>query len=80
MTRPASPAVAAGGRGELLRGLLRLVLASRPDADTQLISLAYDVAAYWQQGQKRKSGDPYITLLRPSGTARRRWPGCGPGP
>ena len=61
MTRPASPAVAAGGRGELLRGLLRLVLASRPDADTQLISLAYDVAAYWHQGQKRKSGHPYIT-------------------
>jgi hypothetical protein len=58
MTRSSSPAA---GTGELLPGLLRLVSASRPDADTQLISLAYDVAAYWHQGQKRKSGDSYIT-------------------
>ena len=36
-----------------MSGVLRL--------DVHLIERAYDVAAYWHQGQKRKSGDPYIT-------------------
>jgi GTP pyrophosphokinase len=47
--------------GELLAGLLRLASASRPDVDTALIRSAYEVAAYWHNGQRRKSGDPYIT-------------------
>jgi len=42
----------------VLREVLRI---TRPDADTGRISQAYDVAAFWHQGQTRKSGDPYIT-------------------
>jgi hypothetical protein len=30
-------------------------------AQRQLVERAYTVAAYWHRGQKRKSGDPYIT-------------------
>jgi len=36
-------------------------LAIRPTADIELIGRAYDVAARCHQGQKRRSGDPYIT-------------------
>ncbi len=36
-------------------------LAIRPDTDVELIARAYDVAARCHQGQKRRSGDPYIT-------------------
>jgi GTP diphosphokinase / guanosine-3',5'-bis(diphosphate) 3'-diphosphatase len=68
VTRP-QPALAAPARpgtaGNLaLAPLLRAVAASRPagpPADTGLIRRAYDVAAYWHRGQKRRSGDPYIT-------------------
>jgi hypothetical protein len=61
MTRSSSPAADTSSTGKLLPGLLRAVSASRPDADTQLIRLAYEVAAYWHQGQRRRSGDSYIT-------------------
>ena len=37
------------------------ILAIRPDADVELLGRAYDVAARCHQGQKRRSGDPYIT-------------------
>jgi hypothetical protein len=37
------------------------LLAIRPDVDVELIGRAYDVAAQCHQGQKRRSGDPYIT-------------------
>ena len=37
------------------------LLAIRPDVDVDLIGRAYDVAAQCHQGQKRRSGDPYIT-------------------
>lgn len=60
MSLSSSPAAAASG-GDLLAGLLRLAASTRPSADTRLISSAYETAAYWHQGQKRKSGDPYIT-------------------
>jgi hypothetical protein len=36
-------------------------LAIQPHADIDLIGHAYDVAACCHQGQKRRSGDPYIT-------------------
>jgi (p)ppGpp synthase/HD superfamily hydrolase len=42
----------------VLREVLRI---TRPDADTERISHAYDVAAFWHRGQTRMSGDPYIT-------------------
>jgi hypothetical protein len=60
MTVPSFRAASAAD-DDLLTGLLRLVSAARPNADKQLISGAYDVAAYCHQGQNRKSGDPYIT-------------------
>ena len=37
------------------------LLAIRPDVDVELIGRAYDIAAQCHQGQKRRSGDPYIT-------------------
>ena len=37
------------------------IRAIRPNADVNLIGRAYDVAAQCHQGQKRRSGDPYIT-------------------
>jgi hypothetical protein len=40
---------------------LEALLAIRPHIDTDLIGRAYDVAARCHQGQKRRSGDPYIT-------------------
>ena len=46
---------------DVLEVLISTVRAFHPTADFRLIERAYDVAAYWHQGQKRKSGDPYIT-------------------
>jgi HD domain len=46
---------------DLLASFLRLLASTRPDADTALITKGYNTAAYWHQGQSRKSGDPYIT-------------------
>lgn len=60
MNPPSAP-VGSDGGGALLAGLLRIVTRARPDADTRLIKNAYDIAAHWHQGQRRKSGDPYIT-------------------
>jgi GTP diphosphokinase / guanosine-3',5'-bis(diphosphate) 3'-diphosphatase len=58
--RPSSPAGAAAG-GDPLAGLLHILAGTRPGADVELIRRAYEIAAYWHQGQERKSGDPYIT-------------------
>jgi hypothetical protein len=48
-----SPQAASPDSGDLLTSLLRLLATARPDADTQLIKNAYEVAAHWHQGQKR---------------------------
>nr|WP_245834408.1 bifunctional (p)ppGpp synthetase/guanosine-3',5'-bis(diphosphate) 3'-pyrophosphohydrolase [Streptomyces aidingensis] len=48
----------------VLEPLLRVVRASDPKADTSAlrqIERAYQVAERWHRGQKRRSGDPYIT-------------------
>ncbi|AKG41752.1 ppGpp synthetase [Streptomyces xiamenensis] len=48
----------------VLEPLLRVVRANDPKADTAVlrqIERAYQVAERWHRGQKRKSGDPYIT-------------------
>ncbi|ONK15711.1 bifunctional (p)ppGpp synthetase/guanosine-3',5'-bis(diphosphate) 3'-pyrophosphohydrolase [Streptomyces sp. MP131-18] len=48
----------------VLEPLLRVVRAGDPKADTTVlrqIERAYQVAERWHRGQKRKSGDPYIT-------------------
>lgn len=53
------------GRGSttspLLEPLLRAVRATHPKADLAVIERAFEVAARAHAGQKRKSGDPYIT-------------------
>jgi GTP pyrophosphokinase len=45
----------------LLEPLLRTVRAAHPRADVTVIERAFEVAARAHSGQKRKSGDPYIT-------------------
>ncbi|AJT42882.1 RelA/SpoT family protein [Psychromicrobium lacuslunae] len=54
------------GRGStnhspILEPLLRVVRANNPREDFELIQRAYAVAERSHDGQKRKSGDPYIT-------------------
>jgi (p)ppGpp synthase/HD superfamily hydrolase len=51
----------AAGPDDALAGLRAILRVTRPDADVELVRRAYDVAAYWHQGQARRSGDPYIT-------------------
>jgi GTP pyrophosphokinase len=45
----------------VLEPLAKTVRATHPKADIRLIERAYEVAARWHTGQKRLSGDPYIT-------------------
>ena len=45
----------------MLEPLTKTVRATHPKADIRLIERAYEVAARWHTGQKRLSGDPYIT-------------------
>lgn len=48
----------------VLEPLLRIVRGNDPKADTSTLrqlEKAYQVAERWHRGQKRKSGDPYIT-------------------
>src|SRR5262249_39305759 len=49
------------GVNPVLEPLTKTVRATHPKADVRLIERAYEVAAHWHAGQKRKSGDPYIT-------------------
>ena len=49
------------GASPLLDPLLRTVRATHPRADTTVLERAFEVAARAHAGQKRKSGDPYIT-------------------
>ncbi|GAA4976560.1 GTP pyrophosphokinase [Yinghuangia aomiensis] len=45
----------------VLEPLLRIVRANDPKADLREIERAYTTAERWHRGQRRKSGDPYIT-------------------
>jgi GTP pyrophosphokinase len=45
----------------VLEPLIKTVRATHPKADIRLIERAYEEAAHWHAGQKRKSGDPFIT-------------------
>jgi len=45
----------------LLEPLLRTLRANHPKADISIVERAFQVAARAHAGQKRKSGDPYIT-------------------
>ena len=57
MNQPSSPA----SPDPLLAALLARITRIRRDADSQQITRAYEAAAYWHEGQNRRSGDPYIT-------------------
>jgi GTP diphosphokinase / guanosine-3',5'-bis(diphosphate) 3'-diphosphatase len=50
-----------GGVNPVLEPLAKTVRATHPKADIRLIERAYEVAAHWHAGQKRLSGDSYIT-------------------
>ncbi|ADG88770.1 MAG: bifunctional (p)ppGpp synthetase/guanosine-3',5'-bis(diphosphate) 3'-pyrophosphohydrolase [Thermobispora bispora] len=50
-----------GAMNPVLEPLFKTVRATHPKADLRLIERAYETAAYYHRGQKRKSGDPYIT-------------------
>ena len=54
-------AAKAGGIPPVLEPLARTVRASHPKADLRPIVRAYDVAEQAHEGQRRRSGDPYIT-------------------
>ncbi|ALE94079.1 GTP pyrophosphokinase [Arthrobacter alpinus] len=45
----------------ILEPMLRIVRANNPKEDFELIQRAFSVAEKFHEGQKRKSGDPYIT-------------------
>ncbi len=45
----------------VLEPLMRSVRASHPKADVRVIQRAYEVAELHHRGQRRRSGDPYIT-------------------
>lgn len=60
-SRPQVQPQPAAGQDDALAGLREILRVTRPGADAELIRRAYDVAAYWHQGQTRRSGDPYIT-------------------
>ena len=49
------------GTSPTLEPLLRTVKSKHPKADLDLLVHAYEVAEKYHEGQKRKSGDPYIT-------------------
>jgi len=65
MSLPSLPAravrCARGARGDPLAGLMAALAKTRPGADAGLITTAYQASACWHHGQKRRSGDPYIT-------------------
>jgi GTP diphosphokinase / guanosine-3',5'-bis(diphosphate) 3'-diphosphatase len=50
-----------GGPSPVLEPLFRIVRASDPKADLRTLERAYQIADKYHRGQRRKSGDPYIT-------------------
>jgi GTP pyrophosphokinase len=50
-----------GGPSPVLEPLFRIVRASDPKADLRTLEHAYQIAEKYHRGQRRKSGDPYIT-------------------
>ncbi len=50
-----------GSTSPVLEPLLRSVRANHPKSDTGMLERAYEVAEKAHRGQRRKSGDPYIT-------------------
>ena len=61
LRRTRTPAVSAAEPQQLMTSLLRTVQAAHLGVDTRPIERAYTVAARLHAGQRRMSGDPYIT-------------------
>jgi GTP pyrophosphokinase len=59
--RPLSRLASRQGPPPLLEPVLRQLRASHPKADMAPVQRAYEIAAKAHSGQKRRSGDPYIT-------------------
>jgi streptogramin lyase len=60
VNRPPATASPGPAGADPVAGLLRIAEA-RPGADTGLIRRAYQVAAHWHHGQRRNSGEPYVS-------------------
>ena len=54
-------AAKAGGTPPVLEPLTRTIRANHPKADLRPVIHAYQVAEHHHEGQRRRSGDPYIT-------------------
>ena len=59
--RPLSRLASRQGPPPILEPVLRQLRASHPKADMAPVQRAYEIAAKAHAGQKRRSGDPYIT-------------------
>ncbi|WP_369031563.1 MULTISPECIES: HD domain-containing protein [Streptomyces] len=53
--------VVRAGKAQSLDGLLAAVRAHHPESDTAPVERAYAEAAFWHEGQRRRSGDAYVT-------------------
>lgn len=61
LRRTRTPGLSAANPQQLMAILLRTVRRMEPGVDTRPIERAYTVAARAHDGQRRMSGDPYIT-------------------
>jgi len=61
VNRPPAAARPGPASADPVAGLLRTVAGNRPGADAGLIRRAYQVAAHWHQGQRRNSGEAYVS-------------------
>ena len=61
LRRMRTPALSAAESQQSMTSLLITVRVTHPGVDSRPIERAYAVAARLHHGQRRKSGDPYIT-------------------
>ncbi len=61
LARLTATATKPGGLPPVLEPLARTVHANHPKADLKVVQRAYETAERFHEGQRRKSGDPYIT-------------------
>ncbi len=61
LARLTATATKTGGLPPVLEPLARTVYANHPKADLKVVQRAYETAERFHEGQRRKSGDPYIT-------------------
>ncbi len=61
LARFTATATKPGGLPPVLEPLARTIYANHPKADLKVVQRAYETAERFHEGQRRKSGDPYIT-------------------